>query len=158
MPSGLDRWSRREPFAKPGQAGIGRILLAIDDSDPSRKATAMAARIALQWNSEVLVLHVRERQVARHALLETETSQDAAETVNRAVYDLDRAGVRASGEARSTRFGGVPQEIIDVADVASVDLIVIGSRRLSCLRGFVQSSVSHRLLHLARMPVLVVPS
>ncbi len=158
MPSGLDSWLRREPFAKPGRAGFGRILLAIDDSVPSRKAMATAARMALQWDSEILVIHVRERQVARHAVLQTETKEDAAEIVNKAVYELGRAGVRASGTVRSTGFGGVPREIIDLGAQENADLIVMGSRGLSCLRGFLQSSVSHRVMHLARIPVLVVPS
>lgn len=158
MPSGLDRWLRREPFAKPGQAGFGRILLAIDDSLPSRKALATAARLAPQWDSEVLVVHVRERQLARHAVLQTESREDAAEIVNQAVYELSRAGVRASGTVRSTGFGRVPREIIDVSEQELAELIVMGSRRLSCLRGFLQSSVSHRVMHLAKIPVLVVPS
>jgi len=158
MSNGLDRWSRREPFARPGQAGFARILLAIDESLPSQNAVATAAGLARAWDSEILVVHVRERQVARHAVLQTETPEDANETVNRAVYELGRAGVRASGILRSAGFGRVPREIVDIAGEQGAELIVIGSRGLSCLRGFLQSSVSHRVLHLARVPVLVVPA
>lgn len=158
MPSGLDNWSRREPFAKPSQTGFGRILLAIDESIPSRRAMAMATRIALQWDSEILVIHVRERQVARNAVLQTETLEDATELVNQAVYELGRVGIRAGGSVRSTTFGRVPHAIADIAEREDMELIVMGSRSLSCLRGFLQSSVSHRLMHLTRIPVLVVPS
>lgn len=158
MPSGVDSWSRRRPYAKAGQAGFGRILLAIDDSAPSRSAAATATRLALQWDSEVVVVHVRERQVARSAVLQVETLEDATELVNRVVFELGRAGIRASGTVRSTGFGRVPREIVEIGELELADLIVMGSRRLSCLRGVLQNSVSHRVLHRSRIPVLVVPS
>lgn len=146
-----------EAFASPGQAGFGRILLAIDQSVASGKAMAAAARIALRWNGEVLVVHVRERQLARNALLQVETPEDAVEMVNQAVYELARAGIRATGKVGSTTFGRVPNEIVAIANREGTELIVMGSRGLSCLRGLLQSSVSHKVVHLAKIPVLVVP-
>lgn len=138
---------------------FGRILLAVDDSAPSRRAVALAADIAQKSHAEVLVFHVRERQWGRRGgKLELESPEDAAEFVNAAVYILRRAGVSARGELRNAVFGRVAREIVGAAEESGSDLIVIGSRGLACLPGIVLSSVSHKVIHLARVPVLIARS
>ena len=118
---------------------FGRILLAVDDSAASRRAVALAAEIAL-------------------SNLELESPEDAAEFVNAAVYELRRAGVSAHDELRHVRFGSVARGIATAAEEHRSVLIVIGSRGLACLPGMVLSSVSHKVLHLARAPVLIARS
>ena len=135
---------------------FGRILLAVDDSSPSRRAVALAANLAREHSAEVVVFHAREWQWGRRgSKLEVESKEDAAEFLNAAVYEMRRVGVTARGELRNTRFGGVAREIALAAEEFEIDLIVIGSRGLACVPGIVLSSVSHKVLHLARVPVLV---
>lgn len=138
---------------------FGRILLAVDDSPISRRAVALAADIARKSSAEVLVFHVRERQWGRRgSKLELESREDAAEFVNAAVYELRRAGVSARGELRHAKFGSVARRIATAAEEHGSELIVIGSRGLACLPGMVLGSVSHKVLHLARVPVLITRS
>lgn len=138
---------------------FGRILLAVDDSPASRRAVALAADIARRSSAEVLVFHVRERQWGRRgSKLEVESREDAAEFLNAAVYELRRAGVSARGELRHANFGSVARGIATAAEEHGSELIVIGSRGLACLPGMVLSSVSHKVLHLARVPVLIARS
>jgi nucleotide-binding universal stress UspA family protein len=135
---------------------FGRILLAVDDSSASRRAVALAVSVARESSAEVLVFHARERKWGRRgSKLEVESKEDAAEFLNTAVYEMRRAGVTARGELRNTRFGGVAREIATAAEEHGSDLIVIGSRGLACVPGIVLSSVSHKVLHLAHIPVLV---
>ena len=138
---------------------FGRILLAVDDSAASRRAVALTADIARKSSAEVLVFHVRERQWGRRGgTLELESPEDAAEFLNAAVYELRRAGVSARGELRNATFGSVARGIATAADEHGSELIVIGSRGLACLPGMVLSSVSHKVLHLAHVPVLIARS
>jgi nucleotide-binding universal stress UspA family protein len=140
-------------------AMFGRILLAVDDSAASRGAVALAADIARNSSAEVLVFHVRERQWGRRGTkLELESQEDASEFVNSAVYDLRRAGVSARGELRHGKFGSVARGIATAAEEHGSELIVMGSRGLACVPGMVRSSVSHKVLHLAHIPVLIARS
>jgi nucleotide-binding universal stress UspA family protein len=55
-------------------------------------------------------------------------------------------------------IGGSPaQALLDVARARHADAIVVGSRGLGRVKGAI-GSVSQRLLHLADVPVMVIPS
>ena len=54
-------------------------------------------------------------------------------------------------------IGGSPAEALsDVASARHADMVVVGSRGLGRVRGAL-GSVSQRLIHLAQVPVLVIP-
>ena len=50
----------------------------------------------------------------------------------------------------------VDEGILKVADETSADIIVVGTRGLSALRGAIMGSVSHALIEKASCPVLIV--
>jgi nucleotide-binding universal stress UspA family protein len=52
---------------------------------------------------------------------------------------------------------GAAHDIVRVADRENADLIVAGTRGHTTLAGLLLGSVTHRLLHIARCPVMVVP-
>jgi nucleotide-binding universal stress UspA family protein len=54
--------------------------------------------------------------------------------------------------------GDAATEIIEYAKNASMDLIVVGSRGLSRIRGLLLGSVSRKLVHYAGCSVLIVKS
>ena len=54
-------------------------------------------------------------------------------------------------------LGGPAHVIEDIATEADADLIVAGTRGHSPVAGLLLGSVTQRLLHIARRPVLAVP-
>jgi nucleotide-binding universal stress UspA family protein len=132
------------------------ILLAVDGSKPSDRAVEVAEQLALKAGSEVVVMHVRERFVNALGFIEAETPDEAYELVESVVLRIKDAGVSARAEIESAIHGYVPREILQMADATGTSCIVMGSRGLSDFAGLVMGSVAHKVLHLARCPVMVV--
>lgn len=132
-----------------------RILLAADASEHSRKAVLATAGIASRFSSEVLVVHVREPQLAETGD-HLETERDAAEVAEWAAEILRSAGVRARFRVCGSGLRGVAGAILAEARDYQPGLIVVGSRGLTELKGLLLGSVSHKIIQLADSPVLVV--
>jgi nucleotide-binding universal stress UspA family protein len=106
----------------------------------------------------VLVLSVRERDYVRGYGWDVRPPGEIAETVSRAIYELERAGVRARGLIRTTRSGRVADEIVYAAHKHHADEIVIGTSRRSWLAGLLWGSVAPRVLRHSDLPVVTVPT
>ena len=132
-----------------------RILLAVDTSEHSRKAVAAAAEIAGRFQSDVLVVHVREPRLAETGD-HLETEREAAELAEWAAGILRSAGARAQIRVSGSGRRGVAGAILAAVTDFQPGLIIMGSRGLSELTGLLLGSVSHKLIQLADCPVLVV--
>lgn len=136
---------------------FGKILVALDESDHSKKALAAAGDLAEALKSEVRVVHVRELSFGMGGpLTEVEPSQEAQSHVDNAVKSLADRGITASGDVRQTHKGRVAAEIIAEAKAFGASVIVTGSRGMTELEGLILGSVTHRILHLSTLPVVVV--
>jgi nucleotide-binding universal stress UspA family protein len=133
-----------------------RILLAVDGSAPSGRATEVASDLALKLGAEVVVVNVREVEMVYAGAVEFETSEEATNLVDQTVRTLKDEGVSARGEVHGSIFGRAARVILEVAEASDAGMIVMGSRGLSDLAGLVLGSVTHKGLHLAHVPVLVV--
>lgn len=134
-----------------------RILVATDGSENAASAVEHAAALARAAGAErVTVLHVcpactadldPERQnqeiaqqIARHA---SEAFADTGAEVH----------VRVEVDYHPEDVG---TGITEVAQQEDADIIVLGSRGLSGIRGMLLGSVSSKVLQLATCPVLVI--
>ncbi len=133
-----------------------KIVLAVDGSEPSNRAVAVAEDIAGKLGAEVIVVHVKEREPSRAGVFPLETSEEASDIVDQAVRQLKDAGVSARGELFGSIYGRAARVILEAADEQGAGLLIMGSRGLSDLAGLVLGSVTHKVLHLAHCPVLVV--
>ena len=136
---------------------VTRILLAVDGSEPSARAIPFAGELARRFGAEIIVFHALE-EVSGHPADEVSEVRlaEATHLTERAVRWLKDEGVSARGETRPCYFGHVPREVLRVARNEDADLIVMGSRGLSSLRGLLLGSVAHKVLQLAEVPVLIV--
>ena len=109
---------------------IENILVPVDGSDTSDKAVAQAVTIAEICGAKINFLYVANiNQVAINAAL-THAIMDA---------------VRKAGRT-----------ILEYEESLGADLIVMGSRGLSFVKGVLLGSVSQYIIERAKCPVLVV--
>jgi len=134
------------------------ILLAVDGSKPSERAVETTLELAPCIGAEVVVLHVRETEALpwTSQSVELTTTDEAANLVDGVVRSLKAAGVSARGEIQDALHGSAARDILRMAREVDAGMIVMGSRGLSDLAGLVMGSVTHKVLHLADRPVLVV--
>jgi len=149
-----------------------RILVAIDGSEPSKRALGYAVELAEKWDAELLMLTVVPRVMlplfsdegfGATPLTSTAGFGDYQERLRRLYEEVLRGAeeeVRA-GHPRlrlRTRLeeGRPSTTIVKVAEEEDVDLIVIGSRGIGGITGWILGSTSRKVVDLCRKPVLVV--
>ena len=146
------------------------ILLAIDRSEHSKRAITVVGELAQKLDSEVVVVHALEPEpdwlvgldpMASPMLVEgmvatlTQITRVAEQLVRDAVEELAGKGINVKGEVLDAS-ATVSQRLLDARSQFGADLMVVGSRGLTDLGGLLLGSVSHKLIHLAPCPVLVV--
>jgi nucleotide-binding universal stress UspA family protein len=132
------------------------ILLAVDDSAHSQRAAEVSESLAQLTKYAVVVTHIHELATGRWGSMRVDdnTGDAFSEAI---VKSLVGAGIDARMEIREAHYGHVAQTLSAVAEELDVDMIVVGSRGRSDVGSLALGSVSHKLLHVAHRPVLVVP-
>jgi nucleotide-binding universal stress UspA family protein len=132
-----------------------KIILPVDGSVPSSRAVPVAADLAKRYGSEIVLVHIREFEVSRGAFAK-ETRQEAVDFADQIAKDLKDQGLKVRVEVRSAPAGRTAHEIMEVADKESASMIVMGTRGLSDWSGMLVGSVAHKVIHLAKVPVLTI--
>jgi len=125
------------------------IVLAVDGSEYDRKTLGAIRELNRLGNGSVRVVHVRQSDVL-------EALEEASDILKRAVAELADAGVQVTGTVRSTQSNLVALEILEEAEECGASMIVMGCRGASDLKGLIVGSTTHKVLHLGRLPVLVI--
>jgi nucleotide-binding universal stress UspA family protein len=133
------------------------IVLALDGSEGSRHAIPLAVELARRDNAKLVVVHVEEEIIGKGGGPIRATEDEVQDEIRQQAQELSASGVETSVEMRSVMLGGPAHAIEDVAAEAGADLIVAGTRGHSPVAGLLLGSVTQRLLHIARRPVLAVP-
>jgi nucleotide-binding universal stress UspA family protein len=138
---------------------VHHVVVATDGSDNATDAVRWAADIAAATGAVVTAVHVFEPLswlhgqdgpidlAALRATAEQELDGDWSEPLLGAGVPFDSVVVE----------GRPSQAIAEVAIECGADLVVIGARGLSTLRGLVVGSTSMQLPHLVHVPVTIVP-
>jgi nucleotide-binding universal stress UspA family protein len=170
----------------PGNEGQrGTVLLCYDGSDAAGRAIERAGRVL--GGGEAVALTVWESvgsAILRHAPSGTselardargvaedvideldsgtaeraaETAREGAELATAAGFDARPEARRALAQAAERAAVTVWRAVLDVADEADAQLIVLGSRGRSGIKSMVLGSVSYGVVHHSKRPVLIVP-
>lgn len=141
-----------------------KILIPVDGSEPAMRALKLGADIAARYDAELSVLCVYRHHGPLESSLSMVRASDptppdkalsefAREVVAAAAAELETIGVTARTVVKR---GHPARTIVSYARENGIDLIVLGSRGLGDVEGFLLGSVSHKVTSLAECPCLTV--
>jgi nucleotide-binding universal stress UspA family protein len=139
-------------------SAFNKILVAYDGSTHSEHALDLAIKIAAGSDTVIGLVYAYDKAPAflgepDYETLTSKAALKAQELLNAVAARLAERGVVV---ATNVLQGPAAEAILHVAEVEQYDLIVMGSRGLSDWQGALLGSISHRVLHQARVPVLIV--
>ena len=144
-----------------------KILVGVDKSEESQLALRYACHLLEHFDAEVDALYVkpdvvemvREGAYAPFTTrnnMEQELERDAGKVVEEIIESCEVClGGKIPCEPR-VAVGDPAEEIVHWAEAGQYDLIVLGGRGRSALKGLFLGAVSAKVLHHARQPVLIV--
>ena len=136
-----------------------RFLLPVDGSEHAAKALETATQMAGRLSGEILLLHCRKPLPLYLGEPYFQEVHDQVMSHTEALMAPYREQLEASGVPfTECILEGRPAEVIcRTARLEKCQLIIMGSRGRTDLQGLLLGSVTHRVLHAAPCPVLVVP-
>ena len=146
-----------------------RVLVAIDGSEGSARASEVAVDLAEKFGAHLFVLNVFRGYPEYMTVFpsapspsgeaiqayEEHARKAALEVVERTVSMAEKKGVKARPKTSET-IGSVVETITDYAVSEKIDLIVMGTRGMGGFKKMLLGSVSSGVVTHANCPVLVV--
>lgn len=139
------------------------ILLATDAGVASENATAHAVELAAAHDATLHVLYVVDSDVysaysGDEYVDEAEGPEHGLEEVGEEALDAVRARAAEVGvdTVEELRHGVPHEEVVEYADEADVDVLVLGTKRRPDEYRSLLGSVTDRVVRMADQPVLVV--
>ena len=124
-------------------SAIKKILVPVDGSVGGCKAVDEALYFAEKCDAELDFVYV--------------ASNINKDIPSHIVFDRIWEKLSESRKARKhVKSGHVARSIMEVADEAGSDMIIMGSRGLGLLKGVLIGSVSQKVIEEAKIPVMVV--
>jgi nucleotide-binding universal stress UspA family protein len=134
-----------------------RVLYATDGSPDAQAAAEWLSGFPLPAGAHVLAVAVVSLPPSALDIPTVQSHYDDLRAAAGAVVEQARAGLGRRWEASGRVVEGEPREEIPrIADEWGADLIVVGARGLSTVKGWLLGSVSTAVVHHAPCPVLVV--
>jgi nucleotide-binding universal stress UspA family protein len=145
-----------------------RILVAVDGSEGSRKASEVAVDLAEKFNAQLYVLHAFRGYPEYMTMFPSAPSPSgeaieayeayarkaALEVVGRTVSIAEKKGLKVKPKTVET-IGSSVQAIVDYAIAEKIDLIVMGTRGMGGFKKMLLGSVSSGVVTHAPCSVLV---
>jgi nucleotide-binding universal stress UspA family protein len=135
-----------------------KILIGLDGSEGSTRAIPHAVELAKRSGGKLVVAHVEERIAAKGDMPPVNPHEGATlEKIDEQIAAMKAEGVDVDYVKTVVILGGPGSAIAEIAETEGADLIVVGTRGNSSIRGLLLGSVTLRLMHVAHRPVLAIP-
>ena len=138
---------------------MAKIVVGIDGSEPSQRALEWAAEEARLRGAHLRVVHAWlevfiDGTFTAPAVYERDAiEQGGREVLDKAVASIPDGSPELSVEA--VLVHGQP-EVVLLKEAEKADLVVVGSRGRGGFAELIMGSVSHRVVHHAPCPVVVI--
>lgn len=139
---------------------LSKILVGVYGSQPAKKALEYTSYLASKNNSKLFIVHVIEEFGG--AMQAWEQHDSFVNELRRGSKDLLKeyeSIAKKLGVAKTYTMGeegNAAEKILQVAKDKKIDTIVVGSRGMSTAKEFLLGSVSHKITHHAKCPVVIV--
>jgi nucleotide-binding universal stress UspA family protein len=152
---------------------IAKVLIALDYDPTSEQVAEEGHSIACSMGAETILLHVileaSNYQTTNHVTImgfvayddetpeKVETPPDLKKTSQRF---LEKSKELLGDKTIKTivKEGDLTESILSTAKDHKVDLIVMGSHSKNWLEKIVMKNVTERVLHLTKIPLLIIPT
>jgi nucleotide-binding universal stress UspA family protein len=137
---------------------FNNIVLAFDGSEYSEKALLRAKAIAERFDATLWLVHVFRNPSDLLGYTDFEKIYAKRKGAAQAVMDdaRQKLGRTTFTVQEELQEGNETDSILKVAEDCTADLIVMGTRGLGAVKGFLVGSVSRKVIHYASCPVMVV--
>ena len=142
---------------------ITKILVAVDGSESSKNALEQALEHSAKWNAELLIVSVvppisSVTYLGQHEYI-THYREFLRESQKKVLTEVSSIVKNHYPDIKfETRLeeGRPSDAIVDIAAKEDVDLIVMGSRGMGGIRGWVLGSTSRSVVNSCTKPILIV--
>jgi nucleotide-binding universal stress UspA family protein len=137
---------------------FSKIVVAVGGTEHATELVPIVTGLAKAFDSQVLVVHMRERIVTSAATLQQESIPESFRFGEAVARRLVEAGIEASSDIDSHRPERLAEFILEKADEFGAELIVVGSHHAHGLKERVTGDLGRKIVHGAHCPVLMMPS
>ncbi|MBC7915913.1 MAG: universal stress protein [Pyrinomonadaceae bacterium] len=147
---------------------IHKILIAVEDSQYSEKATLYGIDLARKLGAEIALLHVNELPMATSYIADPllneppvmmpeviHAQEDASKKLLNKIAD-------SVGDTLTVftfhKLGNPKEEILNTADEWNADIIILGTHGRTGFDHFLSGSVAEKVVRKAKCPVLIIPN
>ncbi|MGB6528073.1 MAG: universal stress protein [Candidatus Nitrosopolaris sp.] len=131
-------------------------MVAVDGSKSADKAFEYACHLAKKAGASLLILHVFEELGTVGYSIDKEIERDNREMLQKYQSRAKKVLMQTYVDVMEVTANDVAEEVLLTADKKNIDTIVVGSRGISEAKIFLLGSVSYKVSHYAKRPVVIV--
>lgn len=147
---------------------IHKILIAVEDSQYSERATGYGIELAKKLGAEIALLHVNELPVATPYVADPLLNEPpimmpeiihAQEDASKKLLNKIAQSIGEEYTVYTFHKAGNPKdEILNTAEEWDADIIILGTHGRTGFDHFISGSVAEKVVRKAKCPVLIVPN